>query len=775
MLLGDLYREKFEYGKAAQYYQQAYTLNPNNVTFSIRTADMAMLQGNPQQALKWYKKALLMTPSEWLTIKYSQALSQVKGKEPALAYLKEALNKSGGDVIRIQLLTMQLEMRKENAISDYHSYIRSKINRQRVAGFIKLLGQEDLTRDSLNSLVRWLLKAYLKIYSASEILALLVPVSGSSSVTPAVTAVVVSYNMDRELPRTLLTLQAPYQQGLDPDDIEIILIDNGSKNIPAPDQFPNIRNLKIVSFPFKTHSPVQALNLGIHLAKANLVGVFIDGARMASPGLLKNALRADRLSDNTVVATLGFHLGPEVQMTSVAKGYNQAVEDRLLEHIRWQEDGYRLFSISSLAGSSAGGYFKPIAESNALFLSKNQWRKLGGVDERFITPGGGYANLDLYKRACVLPGNKLVILLNEGTFHQVHGGVATNSQRDDATQQIFTEEYQKIRGSVYRRPDTQPLYLGQYIPASASVLKYSIEQASGYEDVNIKASDSNKELNRILLDSTYCSLFDTDKSVSDQLIDSPIIVTGRGGSGTRLLSQLIQNMNIFMGNDINETEDSIEWVGPIYDMVINRIQIEHDTFEMKHIRRLRNNAENILQKSDIHSGLWGFKLPETMMCLPELKQAFPSARFIHLTRHPVGISMRRTHMTSRSDNPVGKRVLEDAYRYIGNDPGSIAGGVDEVNNSVSWNYQLSKAVSFFSDLSEGEDFIQVKYEDILSCPDKVLGRLCEFLDLNDDCEHNLELDSDRTNSISEQNQMTDLVWSVCEEVATRIGYKKHEY
>ena len=103
-------------------------------------------------------------------------------------------------------------------------------------------------------------------------------------------------------------------------------------------------------------------------------------------------------------------------MKSVLKGYNEELEDQLLQSVDWINDGYKLFEISSLAGSSAGGYFKPIAESNALFMSKTLWNELGGYDEQFKTPGGGLANLDIYKRACELPKSKLAILLNERYF-----------------------------------------------------------------------------------------------------------------------------------------------------------------------------------------------------------------------------------------------------------------------------------------------------------------------------------------------------------------------
>src|SRR5581483_9041619 len=59
--------------------------------------------------------------------------------------------------------------------------------------------------------------------------------------------------------------------------------------------------------------------------------------------------------------------------------------------------------------------------------------ELGGFDERFASPGGGYVNLDAYRRALDLPRTRLIVLLGEGTFHQVHGGAATSgdaAQRD---------------------------------------------------------------------------------------------------------------------------------------------------------------------------------------------------------------------------------------------------------------------------------------------------------------------------------------------------------
>src|SRR5207302_5548632 len=102
-------------------------------------------------------------------------------------------------------------------------------------------------------------------------------------------------------------------------------------------------------------------------------------------------------------------------------------EDALLATIDWPQDGYRLFEIATLDESSVDGWLFPISESNALFLTRAMWTALGGVDERFDAPEGGLLNLDTFRRSVELPGADLVVLLAEAAFHQLHGGIATNS------------------------------------------------------------------------------------------------------------------------------------------------------------------------------------------------------------------------------------------------------------------------------------------------------------------------------------------------------------
>ncbi len=261
--------------------------------------------------------------------------------------------------------------------------------------------------------------------------------------------IVVCYNMARELPRTLETLSARMQAGMSEDDYEIIVVDNGSSAPADRDACQAIAaNCRFLDVDHPTVSPAGAMALGVSQARFPLLGIMVDGARMASPGLLSTARLALRLSRHAVVGTIGFHLGPKVQMKSVLEGYNQVVEDQLLDSVDWRADGYALFSICALAGSSAKGWFHLPSETNALFLSREEYERLGGYDLRFQSPGGGLINHDFWNRICADEKTRLIMLLGEGTFHQVHGGVASNATESPWSR--FAEEYETIKGTPYR-------------------------------------------------------------------------------------------------------------------------------------------------------------------------------------------------------------------------------------------------------------------------------------------------------------------------------------
>lgn len=261
--------------------------------------------------------------------------------------------------------------------------------------------------------------------------------------------VVVAYDIERELPRTLRSLAADYQRDISADDYEVIVVDNGSPTPVDASVFDALSGeFRLVRIDDASPSPAAACNRGIQESRGDLVGVMVDGARVVSPGLLHYALVASRTHDRTGVVTLGWYLGFDYQRYAQGAGWTKTDEDRLLKSIDWPSDGYRLFEVSTMDESSTYGWFYGVFESNCLFLPRDAWQELGGFDEVFAEPGGGLVNHDTLRRATELDGLRWSMLLGEGTFHQLHGGTATNVSPEEIEARIgrWREQYAQLRG-----------------------------------------------------------------------------------------------------------------------------------------------------------------------------------------------------------------------------------------------------------------------------------------------------------------------------------------
>lgn len=284
--------------------------------------------------------------------------------------------------------------------------------------------------------------------------------------------ILISYDMAREIPRTLLGLSRTYQHDAKDLEYEVILVDNGSPVPLDPTSWAEVDvPVRLIQLRNAPTSPARAINIALEEAAGEIICLMIDGAHILTPGVFRMALACYNIFENPVVATRYFWLGPKAQNESIAQGYDKAVEDQLLQSINWPEDGYRLYEIGVplRTGGEYINWLNRMFESNCLFMRKSLFLEQGGADERFDYPGGGFINLDIFCRAVDAPGVTAAQLIGEGCFHQLHGGTTTNvsTKLRDESLDKYRKQFDEIRGHGDFITKKTFYYLG-HLPTHAS-------------------------------------------------------------------------------------------------------------------------------------------------------------------------------------------------------------------------------------------------------------------------------------------------------------------
>ncbi len=146
---------------------------------------------------------------------------------------------------------------------------------------------------------------------------------------------------------------------------------------------------------------------------------------------------------------------------------------------------------------------------------------------------------------------------------------------------------------------------------------------------------------------------------------SPIAIGGLGGSGTRIVAQILINSGIYLGNNLNASNDNLiftrlfknpTWLDVATDQEIrNRLRIfkkymqgkkltskETITFinaslENKTFRSSYEEVARILLKNQGVKGkaseIWGWKEPNTHIFLKQIGKYFKGLKYIHVVRH----------------------------------------------------------------------------------------------------------------------------------------------
>ena len=254
------------------------------------------------------------------------------------------------------------------------------------------------------------------------------------------------YEAEKQLKRTIRALASGIQKK--PNiDVNITIVDNSrDKRLKKSELL--VGNFKLDIKPTNHEKPIHwHIDEAVRKDSSNFIGLCIDAARLCSSGVLEKTAKELRNDQKSIIHVPNYQLGPCMQMYAKDYGFTEEKEDALLQSVSWPEcSAENLKSISTM--ESHAGKNTPIFESNALFLSKQQWIQAGGYNKDFRRLDGGFASAEMLMR--VLETRPLLtIMASEGNFHQMHGGTTTKSasQTKHAIREM-TREYRVIKKQI---------------------------------------------------------------------------------------------------------------------------------------------------------------------------------------------------------------------------------------------------------------------------------------------------------------------------------------
>ena len=303
---------------------------------------------------------------------------------------------------------------------------------------------------------------------------------GSAAAFTGITFVIAAYNIPRQLRRTLASCSPAYQ-GVAAEQLEVIVVDNGSE--------PPVSHADLTDYPWVSQvlrvdddpSPVRALNLGIKAARFPMIALLIDGAHMLSPGICKLSQSLLAIAARPVINIPQYMLGDVSQSIRHEDEDPYDVEERLLKEADWPNNGYALFDHCTLPGEDILKHAMEAGESNCLITTREVLEDCGGYDERFDEAGAGLANIEFFERLAHDPSNEFVTFPGEGSFHQDHHGTTTALTPEERARRLvqYREKYQQVTGDQFFAMYRHAFYFGQtsYKLGGVSIISTDYAQA----------------------------------------------------------------------------------------------------------------------------------------------------------------------------------------------------------------------------------------------------------------------------------------------------------
>jgi len=160
---------------------------------------------------------------------------------------------------------------------------------------------------------------------------------------------------------------------------------------------------------------------------------------------------------------------------------------------------------------------------------------------------------------------------------------------------------------------------------------------------------------------------------------------------------------------------------------------------------------------------WGFKFPETYLIGNVVDRAFPRALHVHMVRDGRDLAFKE-HLTDDADRGLGRAILE----HLG-----LLDRPHAMQAAISWDWQVRRFEEVESVL--GDRVLRMTFEELCLDPEATMERLCAFLGMpmNEACRDYLATNIRRGKVSQHRSEDPEVIRAIEAEIGStlrRFGY-----
>jgi hypothetical protein len=244
------------------------------------------------------------------------------------------------------------------------------------------------------------------------------------------------------------------------------------------------------------------------------------------------------------------------------------------------------------------------------------------------------------------------------------------------------------------------------------------------------------------------------RHLADRMLPPPIVVGGVGGSGTRLVVQMLQHIGVFMGSVRNASEDAMPFV-PVYDNHINAYLSASINYANLVDALLQALSLHFINERDHAVEHWGWKNPRSIYLLPLLHQLFDGMRFIHVVRD--GITMATSENQAQLQKH-GASVIPQEFQNL----------LQTERALLLWSFVNNAAADYGKQM--GKRYLLLRYEDICADPATATAALASQLGLDQPADSSIIAYTTRTRDVNLTSKTQGNAASITSAALRRFGY-----